>query len=89
MVCLIVDSILMDCNSVHRLPGEPDGGEDRSGGDGGEDRSGADGAGAGAADRPDDEGEEAGADAVLRLSEPRTLDSRAWEELSEPPNAPP
>jgi hypothetical protein len=62
------------------LPEDPDdwdeGAEDRSGDDGAEDRSGADGAGA-------------GADIVLRLSKPRALDSRAWDELSEPPNAPP
>ncbi|MGA2556244.1 MAG: hypothetical protein ABSG04_08215 [Verrucomicrobiota bacterium] len=31
----------------------------------------------------------AGADIVLRLSTPRTLDCRASAELSEPPNAPP
>jgi hypothetical protein len=42
-----------------------------------------------AEDREDDDGEDDGADIVLRLSTPRTLDWRASDELSAPPNAPP
>jgi hypothetical protein len=40
-------------------------------------------------DEEEEEEEEDGADIVLRLSTPRTLDERASAELSEPPNAPP